>query len=201
VEPPSTLEFVIVSGLPRSGTSLMMQILQAGGITLQTDGKRAADDDNPEGYQEWEPIKRLPVDPDLIEQAVGKAVKVVAPLLTKLPARHRYKVIFMARPIEEIVRSQLAMLSRQGKPPRAAREHLERMQQEHLERVLAFARTCPQIDLLEVSYPDLVTDPGPVIDRLALFLPKLFSPGPTTMACIKPSLRRHRNTGDHRPSP
>lgn len=198
VGPQSAQEFVIVSGLPRSGTSLMMQLLKAGGIALETDGKRAADDDNPEGYLEWEPIKRLPVDPDVIGQAAGKAVKVVAPLLANLPDRHRYKVIFMTRPIEEIVRSQLTMLSRQRRPPPAAPEQLERIQQEHRERVLAFARACPQIDLLEVSYPDLVTDPGPVIDSLARFLPRLFSPGPAVMACIKPALRRHRNTGDHK---
>jgi len=82
-------EFLIVSGLPRSGTSLMMQILRAGGIEPLTDAKRAADEDNPEGYWEWEAIKKLPEDPWLIEAAEGKAVKVISALLPNLPGKHR----------------------------------------------------------------------------------------------------------------
>lgn len=185
------LEFVIVSGLPRSGTSLMMQALQAGGIECHTDGRRAADEDNPEGYWEWEEIKRLPRDPGVIEKAAGKAVKVVAPLLTKLPARHRYKLIFMTRPIEEVVASQLAMLGRQGMQPPVTAERLARVQEQHRDRVLAFARSCPQIDLLEVSYTAFVTEPEPTIAALVAFLPGRFLAGPAVRACIKPALRRH----------
>lgn len=188
------LEFVIVSGLPRSGTSLMMQVLQAGGIECQTDGQRAADEDNPEGYWEWEEIKRLPRDPGVIEKAAGKAVKVVAPLLTKLPARHHYKLIFMTRSIEEVVASQLAMLGRQGTPPPVTPEQLARVLEQHRQRVLAFARSCPQIDLLEVSYADLVTAPEPTLCALTAFLPGRFLAGPAVRACIKPTLRRHRGS-------
>jgi len=193
-EPRPPLEFVIVSGLPRSGTSLMMQVLRAGGVGIHTDEKRRADEDNPEGYWEWEEIKRLPRDPGVIEKAAGKAVKVVAPLLAKLPAHHRYKVVFMMRPIEEVVSSQVAMLTRQGRATSLTPDQLIRAQSEHRERVLAFARSCPQIDLLQVSYADLVTNPAPTIDALAEFLSGRFSACGAVMDCIKPSLRRHRRS-------
>jgi tetratricopeptide (TPR) repeat protein len=108
------LEILVVSGLPRSGTSLMMQMLKAGGIEPMTDGKRSADDDNPEGYWEWEEIKQLPKNPRLIEQTKGKAVKVISALLPSLPRPHRYKIIYMVRPTAQVVDSQWVMLDRQG---------------------------------------------------------------------------------------
>ena len=85
----------IVSGLPRSGTSMMMQLLAAGGLSLLTDEVRAADTDNPKGYYEYEPVKRLMTDSGWLEQAEGKVVKVIAQLLAYLPEGHEYKVIFM----------------------------------------------------------------------------------------------------------
>jgi adenylyl-sulfate kinase len=186
------MEFVIVSGLPRSGTSLMMQLLQAGGLTLMTDGKRQPDEDNPEGYWEWEEIKKLPRDPYLIEQAAGKVVKVISALLTKLPARHRYKIIYMTRPMEEVVSSQWAMLQRTGQKPRSEKEHLNRVLTAHNEQVLAGIRASGQIDLLEVSFPELVADPSPVLQRLSAFLPGQFHAGPDVVACVKPRLYRNR---------
>jgi hypothetical protein len=90
----------IVSGLPRSGTSLMMQMLVAGGMTPLTDGERAADLDNPRGYLEWERIKTLAKDPECIAEAEGKAVKVISQLLLLLPAGHEYRVLFMQRPLD-----------------------------------------------------------------------------------------------------
>ena len=100
------MDFIIVSGLPRSGTSLMMQLLQAGGLPLMTDGKRGADLDNPEEYWEWEGIKKLPTNPHVIDHAQGKVVKVISALLPSLPAKHRYKIIYMTRPVEQVVASQ-----------------------------------------------------------------------------------------------
>ena len=170
---PSTLEemeFVIVSGLPRSGTSLMMQLLQAGGMTLMTDEKRKPDEDNPEGYWEWEEIKKLPRNPYLIEQAAGKVVKVISALLTRLPVKHRYKIIYMSRPIEEVVASQWAMLQRAGQKPRSENEHLSRVLGEHNKQILASIRASERFEVLEVSFPELVFDPSPVIDRLTVFL-------------------------------
>ena len=104
----------IVSGLPRSGTSLMMQMLAAGGMSLLTDLRRKPDIDNPRGYCEWEPIKLLPKDPNLIDEAEGKAVKVISQLLLSLPEGRNYKVIFMERPLPEVLASQDEMLKRRG---------------------------------------------------------------------------------------
>ena len=104
----------IVSGLPRSGTSLMMQMLAAGGMPILSDGERRADVDNPRGYLEWERIKQLPKDPGCILEAEGKAVKVISRLLLSLPERHEYRVIFMQRPLPEVLASQEVMLRNRG---------------------------------------------------------------------------------------
>jgi hypothetical protein len=104
----------IVSGLPRSGTSLMMQMLAAGGIPILSDGERVADTDNPRGYCEWERIKQLPKEPGCIDEAEGKAVKVISQLLFALPAGRDYRIIFMERPLPEVVASQAEMIRRRG---------------------------------------------------------------------------------------
>ena len=106
--------FVLVSGLPRSGTSLMMQMLAAGGMKILTDEERAADVDNPKGYYEWEPIKQIGKKPELLDEEGldGRAIKCISMLLQKMPLKHNYKVIFMTRPIEEVVVSQNAMVNR-----------------------------------------------------------------------------------------
>src|SRR5208282_620889 len=104
----------IVSGLPRSGTSLMMQMLAAGGMLILSDGERHADVDNPRGYLEWERIKQLPKDPACIAEAEGKVVKVISRLLLSLPEGHEYRVIFMQRPIAEVLASQDVMLRNRG---------------------------------------------------------------------------------------
>src|SRR5260221_6001555 len=102
----------IVSGLPRSGTSLMMQMLDAGRLPVLSDGERKADTDNPKGYLEWERIKQLPKDPSLIAEAEGKVVKVISQLILSLPAGHEYRVVFMQRPLPEVLKSQEEMLRR-----------------------------------------------------------------------------------------
>jgi hypothetical protein len=104
----------IVSGLPRSGTSLMMQMLAAGGMPLLTDGVRAPDADNPRGYLEFEAVKRTRLDGSWVAQARGKAVKMVYVLLRDLPPGYEYRVIMMRRDLQEVVRSQRAMLDCSG---------------------------------------------------------------------------------------
>src|ERR1700690_2105232 len=104
----------IVSGLPRSGTSLMMQMLAAGGMDVLADGERKADTDNPKGYLEWERIKRLPKEPGLIAEAEGKVVKVISQLILSLPDGHEYRIVFMQRPMPEVLKSQEEMLKRRG---------------------------------------------------------------------------------------
>lgn len=193
---PQDTEFVIVSGLPRSGTSLMMQMLQAGGLAPMTDEKRKADEDNPRGYFEWEHIRQLPKNPLLIEQADGKAVKVVAPLLGALPGKHRYKVIFMKRPVAEVVSSQLTMLKHRGTAQRATTEHLQKLQEDQVEECLQFLRKHSKIDLLEIEYPDLIADPARWAETLGRFLGPKVLPQPGAMvAMIDPALYRQRLCG------
>ena len=91
----------VVSGLPRSGTSLMMQMLAAGGLPPLTDGVREPDIDNPRGYYEWEPIKQLPSNPGVIAKAEAKAVKVVSSLLMHLPQNLEYRIVFLRRPLPQ----------------------------------------------------------------------------------------------------
>jgi hypothetical protein len=105
----------IVSGLPRSGTSMMMRMLDAGGIPALTDHIRAADASNPNGYYEYEPIKKTKEDPSWLPAAIGMAVKMVHVLLLDLPLTCAYRVVFMQRDIEEIIESQNRMLERLGK--------------------------------------------------------------------------------------
>ncbi len=185
------LEILVVSGLPRSGTSLMMQMLKAGGIEPMTDGKRAADDDNPEGYWEWEEVKQLPKNPRLIEQTKGKAVKVISALLTTLPRPHRYKIIYMVRPTTQVVDSQLVMLDRQGQKARSEKQHLIQVQEAHSRHMRRELAKSDRVELLEVSYPDLVADPGPVIEQLKTLLGERFQVSESVAACVKPKLFRN----------
>jgi hypothetical protein len=149
----------IVSGLPRAGTSLMMQMLAGGGMTILTDSERKPDIDNPRGYCEWEPAKLLPQKPKLIDQAEGKAVKVISQLLLCLPKRRDYKIIFMERPLPEILASQDEMLRRRGKPASVSHEALTSAFKDHLNEVIAFLQTRPEISVLRMGYRRLLNDP------------------------------------------
>ena len=184
------LDFLLVSGLPRSGTSLMMQILAAGGIEPMTDGLRHADPDNPEGYFEWEEIKTLPRNPDIIERAYGKVTKVISALLPHLPPRHRYKIIFMTRPANQIARSQEVMIRNRGSQT-GDRESMEATLRAHAEQTLSRLRAMPNIELLEIPYPDLVAHPETWLEQLARFLPGHFQPSPGAKAVIRPALFRN----------
>jgi predicted AlkP superfamily phosphohydrolase/phosphomutase/tetratricopeptide (TPR) repeat protein len=190
------LEIVIVSGLPRSGTSVMMQMLAAGGLEALTDQQRVPDESNPEGYYEWEAIKQLPRNPRLIEQAEGKAVKVISALLGNLPPRHRYKVIFMRRPITEVVQSQQRMITRNARPLVTEAKHLESVQEEHLAKILNTIANAPQVELLQVDFPNLIKAPEVEANRVIEFLGSKHLPHAKceTMAkAVKPDLYRQRS--------
>ena len=163
-------QFTIVSGLPRSGTSLMMQMLQAAGMEIMTDGKREADEDNLEGYYEWEEVKALRKNPRIIEQADGKVIKVISALLPQLPPRHKYRIIFMHRPVSEVVDSQWKMIARSGNKPRSEKEHLIQTQQTHVEQTLAQLRQRKDVELIEIDYPQMVADPESQLEALKIFL-------------------------------
>ena len=140
-------EIIIVSGLPRSGTSLMMQMLDNGGVPVVTDHIRTADTDNPRGYYEFERVKKIKDDVSWLPETRGKAFKMVSQLLYELPANETYRVIFMERDLDEMIRSQEKMLARLNKPsaPRAA---IERAFREHLRRVRAWLAGQPNIEVL-----------------------------------------------------
>ncbi len=149
----------IVSGLPRSGTSLLMQMLAAGGMTILTDSERKPDVDNPRGYCEWEPAKLLRRQPELIDQAEGKAVKVISQLLLSVPKGRDYKVIFMERPLPEILASQDEMLRRRGKPDSVSHESLTSAFKDHLTEVSTTLENRPDISVLRMGYRRLLNDP------------------------------------------
>jgi hypothetical protein len=161
----------IVSGLPRSGTSLMMQMLVAGGMTALSDGKRQADEDNPRGYLEWERIKQLPKDPGCIAEAEGKVVKVISKLLLALPAGHEYRVIFMQRPMAELLASQDQMLRRRGTYNEGADQAaISAAFEKHLREVHAWMEGKPYAKVVRVPYHEVLKNPSHVAQQVAQFL-------------------------------
>ena len=188
------LEMVLVSGLPRSGTSLMMQMLQCGGMTVMTDGERAADVDNPRGYLEWEAIKRLPQDPSIIYEADGKVVKVISMLLAHLPEGHRYKVIFMDRPVDEVAASHDKMIRHRGQQaPETDPTRMKRNLARHRESLLQKMKTTEGFEVLVVDYPALVQHPAAWVARITAFVGPERLPNPEAMsAAVDPTLHRNR---------
>lgn len=161
---------VIVSGLPRSGTSMMMKILAEGGMPIVTDELRAADADNPNGYFELESVKLLPAGEFAwLEQAGGKAVKVISALLEFLPSQYFYKIIFMEREIEEILASQRKMLERRNKTPNVEDDHIEEQFRNHLSVVRPWLARQPNMEVLTISYNALLSKPEPYCRRLIEF--------------------------------
>ena len=162
---------VIVSGLPRSGTSLMMQMLQAGGMSLLIDSQRPADADNPNGYWEYEPVKHLQHDNTWMPQAEGKAVKVVSALLQYLPPHHTYKIIFMHRPMQEVLASQAVMLQRRGAPGSTADDQtLAAIFGQHLERTERWLALKKHMTVLTVDYHGTLAEPAGTATRVAHFI-------------------------------
>ncbi|HEX4343198.1 MAG TPA: tetratricopeptide repeat protein, partial [Verrucomicrobiae bacterium] len=196
-------EFFIVSGLPRSGTSLMMQMLHRGGLPVMRDEKRTPDVDNPEGYFEWEEIKQLSANRTLIQQTAGRAVKIVSPLLVHLPRNVRYRVIFTDRPVEEIASSQRKMRERlSGKAMTAAESaEMERLLRDHRAQTLAGLRAATQVSLLLLDYRELISAPEQTAHRVADFVGHERLPHWKEMAAaIKPELYRNRSKPE-KPSP
>ena len=161
----------IVSGLPRSGTSLMMQMLAAGGMPALSDGERKADTDNPKGYLEWERIKQLPKDPSLIAEAEGKVVKVISQMILSLPDGYEYRIVFMQRPMPEVLKSQEEMLKRRGTyEPGGDTSPIEQAFQRHLIEVNKWLAGKPNVKVCRVHYHRVLRDPQAVAEGVAGFL-------------------------------
>jgi hypothetical protein len=160
---------IVVSGLPRSGTSLMMQMLDQGGIEVVTDRIRTPDPDNPRGYYEFEPAKRLKHDASWLPSTRGKAVKLVSPLLYNLPGSETYRIIFMERDLDETLLSQEKMLARLGRLA-VPREQMKRSYELHLERLRVWLDRQTTMELLTVCYQELVHNPHSEARRVNDFL-------------------------------
>jgi len=161
----------VVSGLPRSGTSMMMRMLDAGGVSALTDNVRKADDDNPRGYYEFEPVKRTKKDATWLEKAGGKVVKMVHLLLMDLPLDREYRVIFMRRNLEEIISSQDVMLKRLGKNrDDLTSEQLINGFEAQINEVDRWIDDKPNFKLLYTSYNEIIADPAPHVHKINEFL-------------------------------
>lgn len=189
---PGGTYVTVVSGLPRSGTSVMMQMLAAGGMPVLTDGVRGPDADNPRGYFEFEPVKRTAKDPGWVAEAAGKAVKVVHLLLPDLPGGQAYRVIFMHRDVGEVLASQAAMLGRLGR--RGAELSAGQLAEAfagQLRRVRAWLAGQAHIAVLDVEHRRVIEDSAGEAARVNRFLGGGLDP--TRMAAVvDPALYRQR---------
>ena len=185
---------VIVSGLPRSGTSMIMKMLQAGGVEPLTDRERGADVDNPDGYFEYEGVKALATDPDRtwIRLARGKSLKVISHLLQELPDGNFYRIIFAQRDLQEIVASQNTMLEHRGQPPQVSDAEAMELYGRHLLRTLMHVRGKPNMELLTLQYRDIVRDPRGCSHRINRFLGGRLDSAAMAGA-VNPTLYRNRN--------
>lgn len=184
----------VVSGLPRSGTSLMMQMIDAGGIPAFTDRERAADDDNPRGYYELEAVKRTKADASWAADARGRVVKLVHVLLYDLPAEFEYRVVLMRRDLDEVLRSQKVMLERRGmEGARLSDDQLKSAFGAQLEKVAAWLTEQAHCSHLEVDYNRLMADPAAAAETVADFLGGTLDRA-AMAAAVDPSLYRQRSS-------
>jgi hypothetical protein len=182
----------IVSGLPRSGTSMMMAMLAAGGIPLLTDNVRRADEHNPRGYFELEAVKNTATNPSWLADAQGKAVKMVYVLLYDLPDDGRYRVVFMRRDLDEVLASQESMLGPETSlSGRLSLAEVRTTFEQHLRRIRTWLDRQPNFTVLELDYNGVLSDPW----RAAIALDNFLGPGLDVAAMARvpdETLYRHR---------
>jgi len=180
----------VVSGMPRAGTSLMMQMLDAGGIAALTDHRRAADQHNPRGYFEYEAVKRIRQDHSWMEAARGKAVKIIYRLLPHLPADFGYRVIFMERDLGEVFASQRDMLRARGDDAADQSEApLITAFAGELEQTQKWLAAQPNIRTVFARYESILGDPARWSADLSKFLDGLDEAA--MAAVVDPRLRHH----------
>ena len=162
---------IIVSGLPRSGTSMVMKMLEAGGIPPLVDHIRTADDDNPKGYYEFERAKKLKEgDVAWLLEAQGKVVKVIGALLVELPPDYEYRVLFMRRRIEEVLASQSKMLERRGEEKKVDDDTMAVLFKKHIQQVESWMKQQSNLRYIDVDYNTMLANPLPQIERINRFL-------------------------------
>ncbi len=192
----SSKPIVVVSGLPRSGTSMAMKMLDAGGITPMTDGLRTADADNPKGYYEFERVKGLDKgDTAWVAEAEGKAVKVISALLKHLPASHNYRILFLRRDIDEILASQRKMLIRRGEEPnKVADAGMAAMFRTHLKQIEGWLAEQENMEVMFVEYAGILRDPLLEVSKINRFLGGHLAIEPM-VAVVDPELYRNKIVG------
>lgn len=185
----------IVSGLPRSGTSLMMSMLAAGGLEVLTDNLRMADDDNLNGYFEFEDVKNLiKGEHDWIATAHGKAVKVISTLLPYLPSGYPYRIIFMRRAFKEILASQRKMLINRGEnPDRVSDDQLAEIFEKDGQQVERWIDSQANVSRIDISYNQLMENPKPLVAKINMFLGGGLDEK-RMLDLINPSLYRQRSS-------
>jgi len=163
---------VVVSGLPRSGTSMTMQMLEAGGLAVATDGIRKPGEDNPKGYYEYERVKDLDkaLDKSWLKGFRGKAIKIISFLLKDLPDSNNYKVVFMRRNLDEVLASQAKMLVNRGEANETSDDKMLDLYRDHLWKVDYMVKHRPCFELLNVNYKDVVENPRQQAERIGEFL-------------------------------
>lgn len=181
----------IVSGLPRSGTSLVMQMLAAGGLAVLGDDLRVADADNPRGYLEYEKVKFLERDATWLPEAEGKAIKVISFLLPKLPSHLEYRVIFVRRNLTEVLRSQEKMLERRGQPPGPPAEIMAQHFLKHLQTVEQWLSQQSNTQVLHCDHSQIMQSPSLTAGAIQEFL-KLSLNIEKMAACVDPELHRQK---------
>ena len=168
---PKTSTIIVVSGLPRSGTSMMMKMLAEGGLPPVTDSIRGADEDNPNGYFEFEPVKQLAEGQSAwLEQADHKIVKIVSALLEHLPSDYHYKIIFMERDIKEILASQQKMLQRRNEKSKVSDAEMEAQFRDHLTAIKYWLARQPNMEVLYVDYNKIMSNPDEFCQPIADFI-------------------------------
>ena len=183
---------IIVSGLPRSGTSMVMKMLEVGGIEPLTDNIRKADIDNPKGYYEFERVKKLPEDTEWLRDAKGKVVKVLAELMKHLPDGYNYKIIFIERNIEEIIRSQKKMLIRRGEDPnKVSDDEIKALFNKYLKIMKQRIEKRDNMDVLYINYNEIIQNPLGSIKEINQFFDGALDEG-KMKAAIDKKLYRNR---------
>jgi hypothetical protein len=184
---------VVVSGLPRSGTSMVMKMLEAGGLTVLTDGLRPADEDNPKGYYEVERVKDLARETDKgwLAGARGRGIKVISFLLKSLPRQFNYRVVFIRREMEEVLASQRKMLARRGETEDTPPERMRALFEDDLWRASYRLRHRPEFETIEVHYSAVLARPLDEARRMAAFLGGGLD-AEAMAAAVDPQLYRNR---------
>jgi hypothetical protein len=187
---------IIVSGLPRSGTSMMMKMLDAAGIEIMTDAIRTADVDNPKGYFEFERVKDLEKEQDRswVREARGKALKVISWLLKDLPDENEYWIVFMRRDIDEVLASQNKMLVNRGEEDATDDAIMAEAYRNHLASVRIMARKKPNWRLVEIRYDESVRNPASVAKTVNEFLGNRYDER-KMLAAVDAKLYRNRKEG------